>query len=230
MIRPKWLIIIIIVTIAVLVLLTWLYHLLGMDWELYVTTAISLTSLIISMIVLFKNELLPFHLEVEPSHMVLVATNPPMGGPVVVLVMCFINSGYSDAVVDWVAVAARAETGERIYLLPGGELVWPEFYKTRFVVTPETPKSLFTAFLVPARSSKVKAIIFDSKLPGPRPILSVPGKHRFTLYVKTVSWKDVRALASFEREISQEHFAEVEAGGICSWGLLTHSQAGPKAS
>jgi hypothetical protein len=125
------------------------------------------------------------------------------------------NVGYADEVVEavWLTVT-QPEAGYTIECMPTLELDVLKFLQGKREIHGENMLGPFQPFPVGGKQTVSKCFVFYPKpgAPGTKPILVVPGRHHFTLSVRTAGNTSHRPMLTTGRNLDANAVKDYLAG------------------
>ena len=172
-----------------------------------VPLVVSLFALAVSIISIFKNELFQVKLRVLSGD-VLFLNNKINPAVDLVLTITFINNGYADTVIEFVALKVTNSKGNKKIYLACNELDTRLFFN--IIRQPEANignsiSAPFSAFPIQPRQSIKKHIGFAWSRSSDFTEWEVEN-YKFELYLKSSQWKKFKKFSEFEQEMSQSDF------------------------
>jgi hypothetical protein len=170
---------------------------------------LSLLALIVSVLSSFKNELFPFRLSVYSNglHLVTTAALPTRSGTSigVLLPVTFINQGYAEGVVEYVALVIRTRKGGFKWdFLPVAEIDMKAFVQQNKGPNATNTLGFLVGFVLESKRALEKNILFAQKMqPDSSPLVWQPDEYTFEIYVKTLGERKPRRLFAFRQEIRE---------------------------
>ena len=180
----------------------------------WVPLGLAIGSLAVSIIAAFRSELFGFAPAVVGGETLLAQTQPPSTTFNLVLPLHFLNRGYGDGVVEWVAVRLWLHgAAEPILLTPVCEIDMMKLIQGKRHLHAENVKGSFAAFPLEGKKSVSKAILFkDEVQPGTAAPVVNPGRVRFEIYVKGNNAKKAKLALTIVQGYSQEMLASYATG------------------
>jgi hypothetical protein len=177
------------------------------DLRYYVSLVVSIIALFCSVVSLFKDDFFPFKLRVLAGDVILLnePTNPAID---LILTVTFINSGYTDGVVEFIALKVTNSKGNKKLYVACNEfdnrLVFNLIRQPQTKTTNVIPFP-FSAFPLPARQSIKKHLGFAWS--------NVSGftrweaeRYKFELYLKSSQGKKLKKVFEFTQEMTLDDF------------------------
>ncbi|MFQ5799620.1 MAG: hypothetical protein ACE5H0_13135, partial [Bacteroidota bacterium] len=152
----------IIALVAIAVYLFWK----GSPNALWIPVAVSFLALVVSLLSAFKAELLPADVDLIGGDVLLAQTTPLSQQPVIPIAFSlgFINRGYGDDIIEWIAVKTTNERNRVVKLLtPIVEIDFQKLLQGRRRLHAENVIGPFAPFHLAAKTSITKTIVFDQE-------------------------------------------------------------------
>ena len=167
----------------------------GNNAAIWLPIGLSIASLVVAILSAFKNELFEFAPAVLGSEVILVQPRPtPL---TVILPLSFVNTGYAEGVIEWVAVKlVRIADGHFTVLHPTLEIDQLKFWQGRHYLHADNIIGTFASFPMESKKVVVKSILFSVQ--EGQTLDLVEGEYRFNIYVKASNARKGRILHSFE--------------------------------
>lgn len=187
----------------------------GGDVASWLPLGLSVLAVLISLISAFRPEILPVQLVVAGGDLVLSPpkTQADLANITVALNLSFLNKGYGQDVIEWVGMRVVSAAGSRDFI-PVAET---DLKKVMAGVAGDgklkkihaTNSTSFTSFVLHAKSSLAKTIVFVPKdVPGPLPT----GKLSFRVFVKFATRPEAKHVHTVEHTVDQPLLDSVGAG------------------
>jgi len=166
---------------------------------------LSIIAITVATISAFKNEIFGFQPRVITGELVLaVPSEPSHRSFAIVYSLSFINKGYAEGIIEWVALKIHGDDGVRLYT-PIAEVDFEKLLQGRRVLHSDNIRGAFSPFILGSKEASRHFVLFSqeekhSKYPFKE---WRPGKYRFELWVKS-DRTSARAVERREIEITQE--------------------------
>jgi hypothetical protein len=184
----------------------------GDNAALWVPLGLSVASLVVAILAAFKNELFEFAPAVLGSEVFLAQAQPAHDKLTVIIPLSFINTGYAEGVIEWVAIKLTYITdGQFSILEPVVEVDLIKFLQGKRYLHAESTLGQFASFPLESKKVVSKAILFAASPDKPSFTL-VEGKYRFDVYVKSSSVDKAELLHSFNQEFTKDLLTKYLAG------------------
>jgi hypothetical protein len=175
----------------------------------WIPIAISIIALSVSLISSFKAELFPSNIELIGGDVLLVELDPLSKQPVIPFAFSlgFLNRGYGEDIVEWVAVRAMNRDDGTVRLLtPLLEIDFQKFLQGRRVLRPEYMLGPFAPFAMQSKSSVTKTILFDQELNNAKYKVTnwTPGNYQFQIFVKLASAPSSKPALTVEHRLTEQ--------------------------
>ena len=162
------------------------------NWELYVTLPIiiSIISLCIALLGTFKEVVFPFELKVLNDTVIIPFPRDNQGELPLIVPLSFVNMGYGDGVIEWVALKIVSESGEDIKLYgPIAEVNLEKLIQGKRNLHAENIEEGFSSFLLKSRESTKRHILFLQEIDNDKYPKSKwsEGKYQIHVFVKISS-------------------------------------------
>lgn len=182
----------------------------GDNAALWLPLGLSIGSLAIAILSAFKNELFEFAPAVLGSEVIL--THPRLNQEfAMILPLSFVNTGYAEGIVEWVAVKlVHIADGHFSALHPIFEVDLLKFWQGKHYLHAENTIGTFASFPMESKKVVVKSILFA--VPEGRRFALVKGEYRFDIYLKANNIRRARVLHSFKYSLSDEFLSEYASG------------------
>lgn len=193
-----------------------LASLLGAYWvrgnSQWLPLGISIASFVIAILAAFKRELFAFSPRVLGGDIVFAPTNPPSDSLSLVLPLQFINDGYGEGVVKWVAVKLEAPGLDTPAVMgPVTEVDLQQFLQHRRHLHAENMLGAFAPFRLEAKEATAKALLFTEEGDNePRQV--DPGTWNFSVHLMTSAKDKPIEMISFSHEITDDILDNFIAG------------------
>lgn len=180
---------------------------------LWLPLGLSIASLAVAILSAFKNELFEFAPAVLGSEVIILAQERPIHANLtVILPLSFVNTGYAEGIVEWVALKlVHTADGDFSVLHPTLELDLLKFWQGRRYVHADNLIGTFTSFPIESKKVVVKSILFTAP-DGAKPFTLVEGEYRFDIYVKSSNARKARVLHSFKYTVSDQNLSSYVSG------------------
>ncbi len=184
----------------------------GDNAALWLPLGLSIASLAVAILSAFKNELFEFSLAVFGAEVILAQARPVHAELTVILPLSFVNTGYAEGVVEWIALKlVRTADGQFAVLHPTLEIDQLKFWQGRHYLHADNTIGTFSSFPLESKKVIVKSILFV--IPeGKPPFALAEGEYRFDIYVKASNMKRAKVLHSFKYTFSDEFLSEYVSG------------------
>jgi len=165
---------------------------------------LSAVALAISLVSAFKEHLFEFHLRVIPGEVTFaVPTAPSHRSVAIILSASFLNEGYGQGVVEWIAIKIKQGNTVKLYT-PIAEVDYEKFIQGRRKLHGENIRGGFSAFVLHSREGTKKHILLSQEENNPKYPFSEwkPGKYEFEIYVKSTESRRPIRIATIPYDIS----------------------------
>lgn len=192
----------------------------GAPIQTWLPIAISVFALLVSLLSAFKSDLLPSDIIVIGGDALLAQTDPLSEQPVIPFAFSlgFINQGYGDEIVEWVAIRATNQNDKTAKLLtPLVQIDFQKFIQGSRHLHAENIIGPFAAFSLGSKSSLTKTIVFDQEpnhAKYPKSNWS-PGKYRFDLFLKVASSSSSKLVLSIHHTLTEQILNSFFGGTSC---------------
>ena len=130
-----------------------------------------------------------------------------------VLPLNFVNAGYAEGVIEWVALKFLPSTnGEEFVCGPVGEVDLVKFIQGRRHLHPENMLGPFLPFPLESKKSIGKAVLFSPEPSDGAQRVLIPDDYRMDVYLKASGRAPVKMI-SVERALTPKLIADFAAGG-----------------
>lgn len=170
------------------------------------TLIVSAVALAISLVSVFKDHLFEFRLRLIPGEVTLaVPTAPSHRSVAIILSASFLNEGYGQGVVEWVAIKIKQGNSVKLYI-PIAEVDYEKFIQGRRKLHGENIRGGFSAFVLHSREATKKHILLSQEENNPKYPFNEwqPGKFEFEIYVKSSEFRSPVRIATISYDISGE--------------------------
>ncbi len=176
---------------------------------------LSIASLIVSILSAFKNELFDFAPRLVGGALMLPQTEPRSDNLQFVLPLSFVNTGYAEGIIEWVALKfVPTVGGEEFVCDPIAEIDLTKFLQGRRHLHAENILGAFLPFPLESKKSIGKAILFSPQLSADeQPRLFVLGEYRMDVYLKASSESVPQKMLSVEKALTPKLIQDFRAGG-----------------
>jgi len=184
----------------------------GDDVGLWLPLGVAIGSLAVAVLAAFKNELFEFAPAVVGTQVVLMHASPSMEQFTVAFPFHFINTGYAEGVIEWVAVKiTRSSDGQSSTLVPLLEIDLAHFLKQKPQLHVDNILGIFASFPLGSKAVITKAILFA--IPPNKPAFALmEGEHRFDIFVKDAVRARPTKIHHFTYTFSGENLRDYLAG------------------
>lgn len=182
--------------------------------------AISIVSLIISLVSAFRGQLFPFQLKVLPGglcyvrHSAVSSDESSTDELDLVLPLSFINSGYGDGVIDGVAVKVLDKAGTAMLYLPAMEIDLKAFVQGISIPSKANLIGLYMPFPLHTRQSVHKVWLFtqdSAQNPYPKARWH-PGSYRIEYFIKESLWNQPSKVATLDLDVGESQIEAAKKG------------------
>jgi|ERR1051326_644034 hypothetical protein len=187
---------------------------------LWLPLGLSIASLAVAILSAFKNELFEFAPAVLGSQVIFVQARPIHAKLTVILPLSFINTGYAEGVIEWVAVKLVRRTDRQSAVLhPTLEVDMLKFWQGKHYLHADNTIGLFTSFPLESKKVVVKAILFTVPTAA-EPFSLSEGEYRFDIYLKASIAKRAKVMHSLTYTFSEQFLTEYISGKTMVLGDL----------
>jgi hypothetical protein len=166
----------------------------------------SAVALAISLVSIFKEHLFAFRLRVIPGEITFaVPTARSHRSVAIILSVSFLNEGYGQGVVEWVAIKIKQGNSVKLYT-PIAEIDYEKFIQGRRRLHAENIRGGFSAFVLHSREATRKHILLTQEEDDPKYPFNEwqPGKYEFEIYVKSSESRRPILIATKRYDVSDE--------------------------
>jgi hypothetical protein len=184
----------------------------------YLTAAIAVTALLVSVLSAFKEDVFPFRPRVLLDEVVLAApTGSSHDSPAILLPLAFLNEGYGSGVVEGLTLKVTMGANSKVYT-PVSEIDYAKFISGKRAIHAENVIGAFNIFPLAPRATLKKCILFTQEEQSIRYPFSTwaPAPHVFRLYLRHTASKAPVEVGSVTNDISAAILKQYKGGISCS--------------
>lgn len=174
---------------------------------------LSIASLAVSVLSAFKNELFEFDPQLVGGAIILPQTEPRSNSLQFILPLNFVNAGYAEGVIEWVALKfVPTDGGEPFICDPVAEIDLVKYIQGRRHLHAENILGGFLPFPLESKKSLAKAILFSPQQTTERVREIVRAEYRMDVYLKAANRRPVKIL-TVEKALSAKLLEDFANGG-----------------
>jgi hypothetical protein len=176
------------------------------QYKYVIPLIISIVALVTALIGTFKNELFPFDFRLIPGEVIFaVPTSPSHHSLQIVLALSFINEGYGQGVIEWIALKIKTKNTVKLYT-PIAEIDYEKFLQGKRKLHAENIKGSFGPFTLGAREAVKKYILFSQEENNSKYPFNEwsEGDHKFEIWVKTSNEEKAKLVNTFKLKIDKK--------------------------
>ena len=172
----------------------------------------SLAAFALAAFALFRGRSLAFAPEILGGDVILPRSGSAAGVKFL-LPLQFTNAGYTDGVIQWIALrlTVDGETARSVLLSPVAEVDMQRFLRAKRCLESENVEP-FTSFVLEGKRAVAKFVLFDlAERNRGVPLRLRPGRYAFELFYKAAAMREPRLARSFEHVLEQKSIDEYQA-------------------
>ncbi len=180
----------------------------------YLSAAISLAALLVSVVSAFKEDVFPFRPVAAVDEIILAPTTLPSHDSLALVVpITFVNTGYGAGLIEGLTIKVQGATGVKVYA-PLAEVDFQKYISGKRALHADNIIGTFNVFRLGARESVKKYVLFSQQENSTRYPFNAwtPGSHEFVLYAKHSASAHPTVLASINYEISANVLSSYKSG------------------
>lgn len=177
----------------------------------WLAIALALAAMAVALLAFMRVRLFEFSPEVLAGDVILPRASRLAGDVQLLLPLQFMNSGYADGIIEWVALrlTVDGESQRSVLLSPVAEVDMQRFIQAKRRLDTENTIEPFTSFALEGKRSVAKFVLFDVAERGRAEPLSLrPGRYAFELFVKSSAARAPKLERTFEHSLEHKQLEE----------------------